>query len=240
MHERTEILSDISGIGIAMLYVNRTNFGISDVSQHKKRKEHFSCLYLQEKYLDHPTHQSNLSKFPFTYQLSELISKMDDRDHQLQSLSIFHMFYNFMKRLATYALKIMMSGSKTARLPRGTPTPPQEAAMGVEFEPAEQTITCEEEENVSDTSSADLPPHVEEKRRLEPETSFSADANQARVPQKMVSINENVETIKIGKKRSRKWEPEEVDESKPLKSILKVGSDLNNDSGMLINEASNA
>ncbi|KAK3200352.1 hypothetical protein Dsin_023767 [Dipteronia sinensis] len=155
---------------------------------------------------------------------------MDDREHQLQSLSIFHRVYNFMKCLATYALKIMMSGSKTARLPCGTPTPPHEAA-------AEQAITCEEEKNVSDTSSASSP-HVEEKRRLEPETSFSVDATQARAPKKMVSINDNVEMIKFSKKRSRKREQEVDDEPRPLKPILKVGSDLNNDSEMFINGAS--
>ncbi|KAK2640558.1 hypothetical protein Ddye_028353 [Dipteronia dyeriana] len=163
---------------------------------------------------------------------------MDDREHQLQSLSIFQRFYNFLKSLATYALKIMMSGSKTARLPRGTPTSPHEAAMGTQFEPVEQAITCKENKNVSDTSSAG-PPHVEEKRRLEQETSFSADATQARAPKKMVSINDNVERIKFSK-RSRKRELEVDDEPRPLKSILKVGSDLNNDSEMLINGANGA
>ncbi|KAL5835585.1 hypothetical protein ACOSQ3_015143 [Xanthoceras sorbifolium] len=175
---------------------------------------------------------------------------MDKREHQLQSLGICHCLYNLMKSLATYALKIMSSShhhgsarheptsSKTTRVvhPVAPGTPLHEAAeLGAraKFESEQaNNASCEQDKCVADSSSSG-PPHIEEKRRLlEQEASFSADSSQARAPKKMVSINDNVETIKLSnKKRSRKKEPEvDDDEPRPLKPILKVSSDLNNGS----------
>ncbi|KAJ0078571.1 hypothetical protein Patl1_22757 [Pistacia atlantica] len=49
-----------------------------------------------------------------------------------------------------------------------------------------------------------------------------------KAPKKMVSINENVETIKTSKKRNKKPKRQEAEQQMPLKSILKAPSDASN------------
>lgn len=76
------------------------------------------------------------------------------------------------------------------------------------------------------------------KKVEESETSIHAAAIQARAPKKSVSINEDVEEIMPSKNRKRMKKmssrENEEEELKPLKSILKVGSRLNEkcDSGL--------
>ncbi|KAK6804909.1 hypothetical protein RDI58_002693 [Solanum bulbocastanum] len=70
---------------------------------------------------------------------------------------------------------------------------------------------------------------------VEEEASGSSMETQNKAPKKMVSINDNVEEIYFSKKKKKKKSTEKVpsnkeevkEEPKPLKSILKVGSNVN-------------
>ncbi|KAL1294202.1 hypothetical protein AAHE18_19G125400 [Arachis hypogaea] len=145
---------------------------------------------------------------------------MDQRECHLQPLGICYRVYNFItKTLAMRALKTVTLG----RPARCTKMVLVEDGDRKELPPSQGSVTKGDET-------------AEEKVTLaSPSVSLPQEA---KPPKKMVSINEIVEEIptkKIKKTRSKKsfrksssrnQEEEEEGESKPLKSILKVGSEL--------------
>lgn len=128
--------------------------------------------------------------------------------------------------------------------PMAQATPPHEGEQAT-TSCNEQDIGSKQASEIEQigASSTDSPTQSEEDKKLEEEAALPPNASQSKAPMKMVSINENVETIKISKKKSRKKKEQEMsDDSKPLKSILKVASDVNNntDSQSLLSRANGA
>ncbi|MED6108683.1 hypothetical protein PIB30_026375 [Stylosanthes scabra] len=147
---------------------------------------------------------------------------MDQRECHLQPLGICYKVYNFItKTLASQALK-------TVTLGRSTRCASSSIAPG--------DCSAEEDGDRKDQGSVMKGGETAVKNATSALPSASLP-REAKPPKKMVSINEVVEEIptkKIKKKRSKSFqksssrneEEEEKEEPKPLKSILKVGSDV--------------
>ncbi|MED6135209.1 hypothetical protein PIB30_044128 [Stylosanthes scabra] len=146
---------------------------------------------------------------------------MDQRECHLQPLGICSKVYNFItKTLASQALKTVTLGRSTRA---SSSIAPGDCSAVEDGDRKDQgsMMKCDETAEKNTTmalASASLP-------------------QEAKPPKKMVSINEIVEQIptkKMKRKRSKSFqksssrnqEEEEEEEPKPLKSILKVGSDL--------------
>lgn len=174
---------------------------------------------------------------------------MDQREYQLQSLSICHRLFNFIVKLfnfivkafASQALKTVHLGPPTTN--HGHPTThgrPREAALSAAEEvPTVQGIgddTISSPHIIKDNNDSCIDSAG---KRPEEEAPISTTSAQPKAPKKMVSINDTVEEISTPKKikkmnkaakKSTSFEREEDDHPKPLRSILKVGSKLNGDS----------
>lgn len=177
---------------------------------------------------------------------------MDQREKQFQSLNICRRLYNLMKFLARHAHKSIISSSPMPRQIAQAPAGSNEAsskstqmvqpmAQATPPHEGEQAKTSSNEQDIGGKGASEIerigasttvsPTQSEEKKKLEKEATLPPAASQSKAPKKMVSINENIETIKISKKKSKKKKEQEVpDDSKPLKSILKVASDVDNNS----------
>lgn len=132
---------------------------------------------------------------------------MDQRELHLQPLGICYRIYNFiMKTLVSQALKTVTLG--------------RPMHLGSNRVHTNSSSSCKEREVVTKEEG-------EEQKE-----------NPKKAPKKMVSINENVEEIFSSKKKKRsksfkksksleqQQEEEEKEEIKPLRSILKVKSNL--------------
>lgn len=173
---------------------------------------------------------------------------MDQKEHKHefhQSPGLCNKLYNLMKFLPTLLLKLLTSGQFT---PRCVVDAPGLNATGIESSSktnADQVVLSIAEENppkgenMEDKANSHFPistsdneqdaSQVPEDNDIDAKTQdLGEEAPLNKAPKKMVSINENVETIKISKKKSKKLEPQEVDQQIPLKSILKVPSDASN------------
>jgi hypothetical protein len=149
---------------------------------------------------------------------------MDQRELHLQHLGICYKLYNFItKTLASQALKTVTLGcstrySSTSTAPRGTNSE------------ADKVVRSKTPYNKADDNDS---PCMKTNEMVREDT--------ARLPKrislkKSVSINDNVEHILLNKnkKRSKSFqksssldqEEEEEQEPKPLRSILKMSSDL--------------
>jgi hypothetical protein len=149
---------------------------------------------------------------------------MDQRELHLQHLGICYKLYNFItKTLASQALKTVTLGcstrySSTSTGPRGTDSE------------ADKVVRSKTPYNKADDNDS---PCMKTNEMVREDT--------ARLPKrislkKSVSINDNVEHILLNKnkKRSKSFqksssldqEEEEEQEPKPLRSILKMSSDL--------------
>ncbi|KAK9291807.1 hypothetical protein L1049_019757 [Liquidambar formosana] len=180
---------------------------------------------------------------------------MDQREYQLQSLGICHRLFNFiMKILEAQALKPVTLGPPMhhglTQLPILDASQNRLGFMCDEsMHLMAQETSCEGHDS-GDEALEDLA-HVNTLRSpsIEEKNDSSADQGkapqeveaapsivpQARAPKKSVSINDRAEEIiDTSKKNKRKKAAEksasmerEKDEPKPLKSILKVGSNVN-------------
>lgn len=176
---------------------------------------------------------------------------MDQREKQFQSLNICRRLYNLMKFLARHAHKSIISSSSMPRQMAQAPAGSNEAsskstqmvqpmAQATPPHEGEQAKTSSNEQDIGGKGASEIErigasttvsPTQSEEKKLEKEATLPPDASQSKAPKKMVSINENIETIKISKKKSKKKKEQEVpDDSKHLKSILKVASDVDNNS----------
>ncbi|KAK8508874.1 hypothetical protein V6N13_090826 [Hibiscus sabdariffa] len=167
-------------------------------------------------------------------------------------LGLCHKLYNFiMKYLATYAMKKVTLGQGSHQDSTQLPSPG--AASAIPSSIADQAVhPVDNETPVEDASlqaKAEAEPicnhsesgistatSIEEKNEDEAPAT-SAIQPEARPPRKMVSINDTVEEMtataskkkKSRKKRTEKmgsFDQEIIEEPKPLKSILKVGSKI--------------
>lgn len=185
---------------------------------------------------------------------------MDEKKNQ--SLGMCHRLFNFiMKSLALQALKKSTLGCPTNH--GSAAAPPSDAIHGEGETKSDQMVhpTAQGLENTntlknSDSTSSSLgsllqndqekddkefrpSQGIRDAERAEEEISA-----QAKPPKKMVSINDRVEDIrKIMKKRKksnsfdRSYSLEnEEDEQKPLRSILKVGSNLDDNTEAYVNQ----
>ncbi|CAL5208551.1 unnamed protein product [Lathyrus oleraceus] len=146
---------------------------------------------------------------------------MDQREFHLQHLGICHKLYYFItKTLASQALKTVTLGCSTPYNPTST------APKGSDSE-ANKVVRSDTPCNKAkdrDSSCTNIDEKVrEDAARLAKRTSL----------RKSVSINDNVEEIlpnKKNKKRSKSFQKssslDQEEEPKPLRSILKVDSDL--------------
>lgn len=209
---------------------------------------------------------------------------MDQREDQLQSISICNRLYNFiMKSLATHAFKRVILGrplhQDLVKAQNGTAYESDEM-MHQQHRRAQAEALCKSVEQDNNMKNSDpsailsssnnndkqdgkeLPTvqdnkarinneeksdmHVSPGKRPEEEAQLSSVAPQAKPPKKVVSINERVEEIGTSKnKMKRKKSSDKLtslqcqeDEPKPLKSILKVGSDLGEKSSSFVNRSS--
>jgi hypothetical protein len=174
---------------------------------------------------------------------------MDQREHQLQSLSICHRLYNFiMKTIVSQALKTVPLGSLQRNhghpIAQGRPCEP--ALSGAEEVPTVQGSgddTISSPQIIKDNNDSCL----DSGRRPEEEAPISTTAAQLpKAPKKTVSINEVVEEIGTPKKskknskatrKSNSFDREE-DDQKPLKSILKLPSKPTEKSDSFVNRSS--
>lgn len=106
---------------------------------------------------------------------------------------------------------------------------------GVEPEPE----PAHNHENVQGMGGSSILSGPSKEEKNEEEAAVSAIASEKQLPKKMVSINETVEEVAASRKKNKKKRSEkmgsfdqEIEEPKPLKSILKVGSKLNENSYM--------
>ncbi|XWS64589.1 hypothetical protein CRYUN_Cryun05aG0016400 [Craigia yunnanensis] len=174
-------------------------------------------------------------------------------------LGLCHWLYNFiMKWLATYAVKSVTLGhgsrQASAQLPSSDAasaisssmtdqattqpmaqeSPLEDASLHAEVEP-DPVNNHKNVEEMVDSSISSAPSNEEKK---EEEATVSTIAPEAQPPKKMVSINDTVEKMDASLKKSKKKKrtekvgsfDQEIDEPKPLKSILKVGSKLDENS----------
>lgn len=153
--------------------------------------------------------------------------EMDQRDHRMPAFGICDRLYNFFaSRLASYALKTVTLGHPLDR------APDVETMLNAGPD-TNKTVHLEEMHQYKD-----LP--IQEIDSGKGEGEMLGNVQRAKAPKKMVSINEAVEEIKLSKKKSRRMRSSEkvasieyeIDEAKPLKSILKVSSSLKDDSDM--------
>ncbi|XVF06158.1 hypothetical protein REPUB_Repub06bG0023400 [Reevesia pubescens] len=164
--------------------------------------------------------------------------------------------YNFiMKCLATYATKSVTLGhgshqafpgaasaTSSSMTDQVTNHTAQESALEdtslqakVEQDPV---YNHKEDQEMGDISISSA---TSQEEKNEEEATVSAIGAEAQPPKKMVSINETVEEIAASRKKSKKKKrtekmgsfDQEIEEPKPLKSILKVGSKLYEDSSMI-------
>ncbi|XP_021283330.1 uncharacterized protein LOC110415893 [Herrania umbratica] len=168
-------------------------------------------------------------------------------------LSLCHWLYNFIiECLATYAMKSVTLGHSSHEA-SAQETPFADAGLQdkVEPDPAHDHKKVAQEIPFEDASLQDKvepdPAHDHKKVAQEigghgsissepskEEENEEGAATQAQAPKKMVSINDTVEEMAASRKKSRKKKrtekmgsfEKEIDEPKPLKSILKVGSKL--------------
>lgn len=217
----------------------------------------FASLFnfsFQEKYLlDFTSHQFNIFQYshlksstyiPSLKRSYKNIEEMDQREDPFQSLGICHKLYLFMKNLATNTLKTLnpfrYMGHGLTRVVETGPSS-QEVHPVARGNPTSGGSCCgQEHENIVHNSSFDQENPVEETKRVEREASLSSSSTpagegvQGKAPRKMVSINDTVEMIRLTRKKSKKkknnQEIHHEPNLQPLKSILKVGSDVNNSS----------
>ncbi|KAJ7978024.1 Fibrous sheath CABYR-binding protein [Quillaja saponaria] len=170
---------------------------------------------------------------------------MDQRNLQFQSLGICHKLYNFiMKSLASYACKTVTLGRP---MHFGlTQAPVSDDATKVSGCRTNQLLQPETGDQPPHEGIRELPPvqinggissaaKLVTENMTEEEKMVQASARQVKAPKKMVSINDKVEEIYTSKKRKKKSiekstsleHEEEEEEPKPLRSILKMGSNLN-------------
>ncbi|AES61308.1 hypothetical protein MtrunA17_Chr1g0191431 [Medicago truncatula] len=151
---------------------------------------------------------------------------MDQRELHLQHLGICYKLYYFItKTLASQALKTVTLGcsarySSTSTAPRGSDCEADKVLrLGI---PCNKDSPCTKVDEMVKEGTTRLPKRISLK--------------------KSVSICDNVEQIlpnKKIKKRSKSFQKsssldqEEEEEPKPLRSILKVGSDLNDQSNSI-------
>ncbi|XVE89728.1 hypothetical protein DITRI_Ditri20bG0019100 [Diplodiscus trichospermus] len=107
--------------------------------------------------------------------------------------------------------------------------PPQgDASLNAETEPGPAL----NHKNVEEMGDGSISSATSKEEKNEEEAAVSTlIAHEAQPPKKMVSINDTVEEIAASRKKSKKKRTEklgsfdqEIEEPKPLKSILKVGS----------------
>ncbi|KAK7269292.1 hypothetical protein RIF29_22015 [Crotalaria pallida] len=161
---------------------------------------------------------------------------MDQRELHLQHLGICYKLYHFItKTLASQALKTVTLGhtqhdSSSSSASRGSGS---KAGKEEQIETPSEDYGNKELQQTQGDSISSLAGQAEKKDN--PSVNMGS-LPQAKPPKKMVSINENVEEIVPSKKkrRSRSFQRsssqdqnEGEEEPKPLRSILKVGSDLN-------------
>jgi hypothetical protein len=169
---------------------------------------------------------------------------MDHREQQLQSLSICHRLFNFiMKTIASQALKTVPLGAPTTNHshPMAHEKPHEAAPSGAEEVPTvDQAIG--DDTMIKDNNDS----NIDSGKSVEEEAPISTTAAQPKPLKKTVSINDTVEEIstptkskKMSKatKKSTSFEREE-DGPKPLRSILKMGSNLSEKSDSFVSRSS--
>ncbi|KAJ4719525.1 Tim44-like domain containing protein [Melia azedarach] len=172
------------------------------------------------------------------------IMDMDQREEQSQSVNPCQRLYNFMMKFLARSAHKMPKEACSSR--SSQPVHPMAASGTLPNEDDDQKAkTCSPHQEKDKTDSEEKKREQEEVEEEEEEEEEEEDDDeeeatahsQPKAPKKMVSINDNVETItssskkrKKKSKRKKKKEQEILDDidSKPLKSILKVTSDLNN------------
>ncbi|GMI79284.1 hypothetical protein HRI_001597700 [Hibiscus trionum] len=172
-------------------------------------------------------------------------------------LGLCHKFYNFiMKYLATYAMKRVTLGQGSHQDSTQLPSPG--AASAIPSSIADQAIhpladetpaedaslqTKAEAEQMCNHGESGISTTTSNEEKNEDEAPTSAIQPEARAPKKMVSINDRVEEMtataskkkKTKKKRTEKmgsFDQEIIEEPKPLKSILKVGSKIDDSNSL--------
>lgn len=178
---------------------------------------------------------------------------MDQRELHLQNLGICYGFYNFItKTLAPRALKTVTFGrcthcSSASTALRGSESKPNK--VGRSETPCKNKELPPTQGLFGDCISSP-PSKAEEKNNPSMNVGGTGKDIKASLPKmkslrKTVSISDNVEEIvpskMMKKKRSKSFkksgsldqEEEEEDEPKPLRSILKVSSDLNDKSNSI-------
>ncbi|KDP23556.1 hypothetical protein JCGZ_23389 [Jatropha curcas] len=184
---------------------------------------------------------------------------MDQREDQFQTKGICSRLYNFMtKTLAIYALKSVKLGHPLHKnFARARTRPPCNSDLMVQpvtqeetpFEGVEQTLNIKNSDPFFPNSSSinGLKQEGKELQEVQENNSnFNGEKIEAKVPKKVVSINDRVEEIDTSKKRIRRKKSkenltsfeQEEEEPKPLKSILKVGSFSGEKSNSFVNRTS--
>ncbi|KAG7969098.1 hypothetical protein I3843_07G013600 [Carya illinoinensis] len=179
---------------------------------------------------------------------------MDQREHQLQYSNICIRLFNFLKSLASQALKIPSTLGPLPLMNHGFSRVPIPSAAQ---DGADSKIELEQD-NASKTLEPFGDPHGRElqpvqdnndsrmnsvKRQLEDEETLSAAAPQPKAPKKAVSFHDVVEEMSSKPKQNKKMNKttkkstslEREEDPKPLRSILKVGSKLNEKSDSFVN-----
>ncbi|KAJ8772006.1 hypothetical protein K2173_027183 [Erythroxylum novogranatense] len=155
-------------------------------------------------------------------------------EHQSQSLSICNRFYNFIARsLSTHAFKTVTLGHPAHPISHDAKpkSPSEHPFASLSSVSKDQDNNCH---SLSAVEGTDIKIHGEE--------GNVSVAAQSRTLKKAVSINDSVEEIDTRKKKlkgKKSFEKissfEQEDEPKPLRSILKEGSNLGGKSNSLVN-----
>lgn len=169
---------------------------------------------------------------------------MDHRDHHFQSLSCCNKLYNFfMKTLLAYALKPVILGrplhqNLDCKAQKGTTNETDQMLHSqnqTSSEGKQESKTTTDSSMIENTEgNVNGDRKDDHEREVEEEAAMPSVVLEKKAPKKVVSINETVEEIPTSKKKLRRkkstdklssFEIQE-DETKPLKSILKVGSNI--------------
>ncbi|XP_019428087.1 PREDICTED: uncharacterized protein LOC109336135 isoform X1 [Lupinus angustifolius] len=155
---------------------------------------------------------------------------MDPREFHLQPMGICYKLYHFIRKtLASQALKTVTLGGPPHSSSSSTATRDSEDYGNKELLPTHGNFLSSLAAQAEKKNNAFM--NIDEIA-----TKNMTCLSQAKPPKKTVSINDNVEEIapfNKKKRRSKSFQKSsslnqnEEEEPKPLRSILKVGSDLN-------------